>query len=180
MEYTKQTWADGEAGGTPITAEKLNHIEQGIYNVTNKAITTFGCTNNAPTYNVATGFGVVNIPLNVVLTETNNNEKFTLNSDYSIKIGAGVSKIKVCGCVAINRGKTGYITCWLKKNNSNVAGAGIPFSDWYPTSCQIEPIILEVAENDVLTFNFGSGADSAQNYTGYNANTTTYLTIEEI
>ena len=31
MSYSKQTWYDNESGGTPITAEKLNHMEQGIY-----------------------------------------------------------------------------------------------------------------------------------------------------
>lgn len=30
MAYEKQTWKNGEEGGTPITAERLNHIEEGI------------------------------------------------------------------------------------------------------------------------------------------------------
>lgn len=30
MAYEKQEWKDGEEGGTPITAERLNHIEDGI------------------------------------------------------------------------------------------------------------------------------------------------------
>jgi len=30
MAYTPFEWADGEEGGTPITAERLNHIEDGI------------------------------------------------------------------------------------------------------------------------------------------------------
>lgn len=30
MAYTKQVWRDSETGGTPITAERLNHIEDGI------------------------------------------------------------------------------------------------------------------------------------------------------
>ncbi|WP_255800864.1 head fiber protein [Mycobacteroides abscessus] len=30
MPYTKQTWADGAAGGTPLTAARLSHIEDGI------------------------------------------------------------------------------------------------------------------------------------------------------
>ena len=30
MAYEKQEWRDGEEGGTPITAERLNHIETGI------------------------------------------------------------------------------------------------------------------------------------------------------
>lgn len=30
MSYSKQTWADGELGATPITAARLNHMEDGI------------------------------------------------------------------------------------------------------------------------------------------------------
>jgi hypothetical protein len=30
VSYDKQTWADGIAGGTPITADRLAHIEDGI------------------------------------------------------------------------------------------------------------------------------------------------------
>lgn len=30
MTYTPYEWADGPEGGTPIVAERLNHIEQGI------------------------------------------------------------------------------------------------------------------------------------------------------
>lgn len=30
MTYSQQTWADGEAGGTPLSAERLNHMEAGI------------------------------------------------------------------------------------------------------------------------------------------------------
>lgn len=31
MPYTKQTWTDGEAGGTPLSASRLAHMEDGIY-----------------------------------------------------------------------------------------------------------------------------------------------------
>ena len=30
MGYEPQEWADGPGGGTPITAARLNHIEQGV------------------------------------------------------------------------------------------------------------------------------------------------------
>ena len=33
MAYVPYTWADGEAGETPITAARLNNIEQGIAGV---------------------------------------------------------------------------------------------------------------------------------------------------
>lgn len=34
MAYEKQTWADGEEGNTPITAARLNHIEDGVADAT--------------------------------------------------------------------------------------------------------------------------------------------------
>lgn len=34
ISYTPTTWADGADGGTPITAARLNNIEQGINNAT--------------------------------------------------------------------------------------------------------------------------------------------------
>lgn len=34
MPYDKQTWVDGVAGGTPITADRLGHIEDGVDAVT--------------------------------------------------------------------------------------------------------------------------------------------------
>lgn len=33
MAYEPQEWANGPEGGTPITAERLTHIEQGIATV---------------------------------------------------------------------------------------------------------------------------------------------------
>ena len=33
MAYSPYEWADGEEGGTPITADRLNHIENGIASV---------------------------------------------------------------------------------------------------------------------------------------------------
>ena len=30
MPYAKQIWANGSAGGTPVNANRLNHLESGI------------------------------------------------------------------------------------------------------------------------------------------------------
>lgn len=30
MAYTKQTWTDGSTGGTPLSAARLNHVEDGV------------------------------------------------------------------------------------------------------------------------------------------------------
>ena len=37
MPYTRQTWLNDAVGNTPISANRLNHIEQGIYDATGSA-----------------------------------------------------------------------------------------------------------------------------------------------
>jgi hypothetical protein len=39
LTYTRKIWANGISGGTPITADDLNNIENGVYNVTQLANT---------------------------------------------------------------------------------------------------------------------------------------------
>lgn len=46
MAYTPHEWADGEDGGTPITAERLNHIEAGVEGAAGSA--TWGQVSNRP------------------------------------------------------------------------------------------------------------------------------------
>lgn len=46
MAYDRYEWSDGEEGGTPITAERLNHIEDGISDAASTA--TWGQVANRP------------------------------------------------------------------------------------------------------------------------------------
>lgn len=39
MTYAKQTWADDESGETPISAERLNHMEDGLDAAATQALT---------------------------------------------------------------------------------------------------------------------------------------------
>jgi hypothetical protein len=34
MAYEQQEWKPGKAGGTPVSADRLNHMEQGIFDAT--------------------------------------------------------------------------------------------------------------------------------------------------
>lgn len=36
MAYTRINWQDGESGGTPLSAENLNKMDEGIYELDNK------------------------------------------------------------------------------------------------------------------------------------------------
>lgn len=44
MTYAKQTWVDGSAGGSPLSAVRLTHIEEGIYDNTVHGTPTPGDT----------------------------------------------------------------------------------------------------------------------------------------
>lgn len=46
MAYVPFEWADGSAGGTPITAERLNAVEQGVAEAGSTA--TWGQVSNRP------------------------------------------------------------------------------------------------------------------------------------
>lgn len=49
VAYTQQTWADGSAGGTPISAARLNHMEAGIKDASYaRDATTVQIKNGAP------------------------------------------------------------------------------------------------------------------------------------
>ena len=41
MAYEKQNWADGDDGGTPLSAARLNHMEDGIAEVANLPVGTY-------------------------------------------------------------------------------------------------------------------------------------------
>jgi hypothetical protein len=47
MAYTKQIWQNGEAGGTPISADRLNHMEAGIEQAGETASDALGTATSA-------------------------------------------------------------------------------------------------------------------------------------
>lgn len=46
MAYEPQVWADGAEGGTPLSAERLNHIEEGV--ATAGGTASWGQVSNRP------------------------------------------------------------------------------------------------------------------------------------
>lgn len=77
MAYEKQVWKNGEDGGTPITAERLNHIEQGIADKAEKGDP--GKPGN-PGKNGEDGIGIKNI------TRNGNTLVFQMTDDSTIEV----------------------------------------------------------------------------------------------
>ena len=55
MAYEKQTWEDYPSTNTPITSDRLNHIEQGIYDNSTDIVSTATQIRNEMKTNIVTG-----------------------------------------------------------------------------------------------------------------------------
>ena len=54
MAYEKQTWEDYPSTNTPITSDRLNHIEQGIYDNSTDIVSTATQLRNEMKTNIVT------------------------------------------------------------------------------------------------------------------------------
>lgn len=181
MAYEKQTWVNGSTGGTPINADRLNHMEDGIYD-SYKAIVTYGVDDASLQFTNTEGYQTFDISLNEVKSSYKNTNKFTLNTTTGkITIGEGVSKIKVSAQLAINRGDGNYLNIYILKNNVVIYKAGCYFGDWMIASPTLSPCLLDVQEGDVISLAFGVGAAATgKTFVVNDPQRTIHLTIEEV
>ena len=186
----------GETGAIPINANNLNLMQTNVENSFKSSKTT----SDTDTYNcnyinslkpsiITVGLnsniditGSTTIQLDKILSSVGN--KFTLQNG-GIKIGAGVSKIKVSGCLLEEVNSVGLYGCYICKNEINLAHAinigfnYIPVANqMFKTTCQ--PILADVQEGDVIYLNAyvsqSSLTATLQTYNGRTVN----VTIEEV
>lgn len=169
----------GETGAIPINANNLNLMQDNTENAINEnkpSVITVGLNSNIE----ITG----NTPIQLDKILSNAGNKFTLQNG-GIKIGAGVSKIKVSGCLLEEVNPAGLYGCYICKNKINLAHAiNIGFNyipvvnQMVKTTCQ--PILVDVQEGDVIYLNAYANQSSftatLQTYNGRTVN----VTIEEV
>lgn len=169
----------GETGAIPINADNLNLMQDNTENAINEnkpSVITVGLNSNIE----ITG----NTPIQLDKILSNAGNKFTLQNG-GIKIGAGVSKIKVSGCLLEEVNPAGLYGCYICKNEINLAHAiNIGFNyipvvnQMVKTTCQ--PILVDVQEGDVIYLNAYANQSSftatLQTYNGRTVN----VTIEEV
>lgn len=142
MSYIKQTWIDG----TSIAdADKLNYIEDGIYDAYEKNIMTAYFTSNF-TLN-ATG-SYLKLPLD---SSVSTGTKLTLDTtNNNIVVGAGVSKIKVSAKVSFNSvAATGVKWLTIFKNASDIISAN-PCTLSARNMIYATNTLVEVQQNDII------------------------------
>ena len=207
MAFNKKEWKDGELGNTPITAEELNRIEQGIEDANNNSVGIINSTNitdkekNTYSANIIDGLvqrEIIKVFLsaNVTKTATSSNQyvlvpldKYSLVgnklsfADNGIKIGKGVSKIKIDGILNIAETKANSNKGFcIYKNNSLVVQStlGDVGTRSYSQNVMMGQI-LDVAENDIIQIYVRAIAISSDTNITINGNSggaATYMTAE--
>lgn len=196
MAYEKTNWVNGE---TPISAENLNKMEQGIEDAAKTGGILEGTIVAYDGDTIPDGYEEVE-DKNMIMTEvkseysvkasTNYQQdiikstlsvkrgtKITLQEDGGFRIGKGINLIKVSTCMSIQTGSTGKLLglSFFKNTTRLVACYKIKYGtsyDFYDMS----NYLIEVAEGDVIypkTYIDTSG-DSIIVKPG------TYITIEEV
>jgi hypothetical protein len=125
MAYTKQTWADGESGGTPITAARLAHIEDGIEAASlggggGGAVITddYIYLMSAPPDPVAATSGFL-FPDPSLAVQAASGGSLTWGTDALTFVNDGVYSVALCSKWVIGDGETGARTA-----AANVTGLG--------------------------------------------------------
>lgn len=195
MAYTKQTWNDLPNTTTPITATNLNHIEQGIYDVstTNATTSSAGLMSatdktrldelytgkaiimvylNANTTIATQAWTQVNIPFNTI--KYNYGGKFSLNTSTGVVSYTGNKKLKV--------------TVQLCRGDSTTSGSLYPstslyswYEEWANGTQTFWAKSISIADApSTIAGKFGSSAAGNSVLQGHANNMYTYMIVEEI
>ena len=178
MAYQKQIWENLPSTNTPINADRLNHMEDGIEEAwqhggggagetlpVGSEIDFDGQVSEIPTgweqipqkeYILATTTTAsrtnpTKVVFNSIFSYTGN---FTLY-DGGVVIPAGISKVRVSANVFLEDAQaTGYSICaiYLSRNGTetNQAQTLTPVSSGFYASSIISPTIVDVEEGDIL------------------------------
>ena len=177
MAYTKTNWVDGE---TPITANNLNKIENQLENNTNDiedliAYIDNKCKNEVATIQLTSEVSLTEgyIPFNIIYSTS---DKLTL-SNNGIKIGSGVSKIKVsANAFGASTSNTSYLWTQIEKiraGQKSPISIAIDNTNTFFGSTAHTPILLNTQENDIIKL-----YKLDNNNITIRGGTNTYLTVE--
>ena len=168
---THGTIIDSMIGESTINAPSVNAVK----NYVNKNIITAYLT--APTISTTDGF--IKCQLD---GSTSLGSKLTLENG-SVRIGKGVSKIKVNGNVTYryDSGAIDVTGAYIKKNEETIAQSATYKPDnTKATTASCSPVIVDVVEGDIISL-YGYGKSSiSTRMVGDQTTRVTYLTVEVV
>ena len=171
----------GDVGAKPLNNANINNLQNNVETAINDikpSIITVGLESNVEFSN-----GNLVIPLSKIMASSGS--KFELISG-KIKIGAGVSKVKISGSILEQTDIPSLYGAYICKNGSNLDDAvNVGFS-YIPTANEmfkvsLSAVVVEVEPGDLISLtaykpNGSSSTVTIQAYSGRATN----LTIEEV
>lgn len=158
-------------------AYSCNYINEKLDEISTKSKMTIGLSANQ------THKSTTKVALNTIMN--NIGDKFTL-SNNGIKIGAGVTKVKISANILQHSSAVNLYGGYITKNGTNLASAvNVGFNtitntnSWAFFHTGISPIIIDVVEGDILYLCSYVGATSTVTLQAY-AGRAVNLTVEEI
>lgn len=188
MAYTPKEWKDLPDETTPIKAESLNHIEQGLstldgsvgdlsslnttakdslvnaINETNqKSFSELTFTSYKSTGNIA--------PINNWQSVESRGTKLTASAT-GVTVGAGVSYVKVSAWAFNNTNTSGSgFIMGIYKNGQTITQGNAILTSWYSTAASNQNItlswpgtIIPVVEGDIINFGIGINGDTTRSF----------------
>ena len=158
-------------------AYSCNYINEKLDEISTKSAITIGLSANV------SHKATTKVALNTIMN--NIGDKFTL-IDNGIKIGAGVTKVKVSANILQQSSGVNLYGGYITKNGTNLASAvNVGFntitntSSWAFFHTGISPIIIDVVEGDIIYLCSYVGATSTVTLQAY-AGRAVNLTVEEV
>lgn len=158
-------------------AYSCNYINEKLDEISTKSAITIGLSANISHKKTT------KVALNTIMN--NIGDKFTL-IDNGIKIGAGVTKVKVSANILQQASVVNLYGGYITKNGTNLASAvNVGFNtitntnSWAFFHTGISPIIIDVVEGDILYLCSYVGATSTVTLQAY-AGRAVNLTVEEV
>lgn len=188
MAYTPKNWKDLPDETTPIEAESLNHIEQGLstldgsvgdlsslnttakdslvnaINETNqKSFSELIFTSYKSTGNIA--------PINNWQSMESRGTKLTASAT-GVTVGAGVSYVKVSAWAFNNTNANGSgFIMGILKNGQTITQGNVILTSWYSTAASNQNVtlswpgtIIPVVEGDIINFGIGINGDTTRSF----------------
>ena len=157
-------------GETPINADNLNHMDDGIELANRKDVMTAYLTSDIT---ISTGGAFVDVPLHSSMSIGTN---LTFNNG-GIVIGSNIAKVIISAQIALpgNKMGTGTKNIVIRKNGNIVARNWLSISTAGNNGLVLTSKLIDVQEGDVLKLGYYGSAND-----GIQGGAYTHLTVEAV
>lgn len=183
----KINWINGQAGGTPLSAENLNQMQDNIEEAINENIEAISHRQNIITAYLSSQLYAISERDQIISLDASNvlGDKLSLENN-AIKIGKGVSKVLISAVIFYQDYDSEIEYLYPKIMINGIESIKTIASRSHDTikfqSVAFPPVMIEVKEGDLITLSSGEVNPVDQcNIRGYDKGALcTYMTVEVV